>query len=126
MANYSIDVINEGKRLFLQGFSIRKIAEQLGIKQHTTVFRWSHKYNWKKEKPSYPVNSLKAQLDECTALVNKIQPKLKDIDILKPSTQDRELLLNYNRLSNLQLKLVRQLTGLKVVEKKPTKSNIFL
>ncbi len=126
MANYSIDVINQAKDLFLQGFSIRKIAEQLRIKQHQTVFKWSHKYNWKKEQPSYPVNSLKTQLDECTALVNKIQPELKHINILSPSQEDRELLLNYNRLSNLQLKLVRQLTGLKIVDKKPSKSNIFL
>jgi uncharacterized protein YjcR len=126
MANYSIAVIKEAERLFLEGFSIRKVAEQLRIKQHQTVFKWSHKYNWKKKQPSYPVNSLKTQLDECTELVNKMQPELKHINILKPSTEDRELLLNYNRLSNLQLKLVRQLTGLKVVDKKPNKSNIFL
>jgi uncharacterized protein YjcR len=126
MGNYSIDFIKDAEKLWQQGFSFRKIAKQKGIKQHQTVFHWSKKYNWKKNSPKYPTESLKTQLNECTALVNKIQPELKHINILKPSTEDRELLLNYNRLSNLQLKLVRQLTGLKVVDKKPNKSNIFL
>lgn len=126
MGNYSIEFILEAEKLWQQGFSFRKICEQLGVKQHKTVFQWSKKYSWKRHSPKYPVESLKVQLNECTALVNKIQPELKHINILKPSPEDKELLLNFNRLSNLQLKLVRQLAGLKVVDKKPDKSNIFL
>lgn len=126
MSNYSIDEIKEAEKLWQQGFSFRKITEQLKVKQHSTVRRWSTKYHWKRNSPKYPTESLKVQLHECTALVNKIQPELKNINILKPSPEDKELLLNFNRLSNLQLKIVRQLTGLKIVDKKPDKSNIFL
>lgn len=126
MAKYSIDVIKKAKDLYLEDFSIRKITEQLGIKSHLTVFTWSKKYNWKKARPSYPVNSLKEQLNQCTDIVNTIRPKLKEVNVLNPTKEGRELLINYNRFSNLQLKLVRQLSGLKIVDNKSSKKNIFL
>jgi uncharacterized protein YjcR len=125
MSNYSIDFINQAKELFLQGFSFRKIAQQLGVKQYATVFHWSKKYSWKKDSPKYPLNSLKDQLDQCTDLVNKLRPEIDKADILRPSKEDRELLLNYNRFSNLQLKLMRQITGLKVSSGKSSKKSIF-
>ena len=125
MAEYPLEIKEKAKELFLQGVSFRKIAEQLNIKQYVTVFKWKKKYNWSKEDKTCPTKSLKGQLDQCTVLVDKMRPKLDKINILKPSREDRELLLNYNRFSNLQLKLVRQLSGIKTSGKKKTKSNIF-
>lgn len=126
MANYPIEFINECEELYKQDFSFRKIAEVKGVKSYVTVFNWSVKYNWKINRPSYPANSLKEQLEQCSLLVNKMQPKINKVNILKPSKEDRELLLNYNRFSNLQLKLVRQLSGIKTINNKLTKKNIFL
>lgn len=125
MSDYSIEFIKECEILYHQDFSFRKIAQTKGVKSYTTLFLWSVKYNWKKKSPKYPVVSLKEQLDQCTDLVNKMRPEIDKVNILAPSKQDRELLLNYNRYSNLQIKLVRQLTGLKVIDSKPAKSNIF-
>lgn len=126
MPDYSIEFILECEVLYHQGFSIRKIAQQKGVKSYCTISIWKKKYNWKKNSPKYPVISLKEQLDQCTDLVNKMRPEIDKVNILEPSKQDRELLLNYNRYSNLQIKLVRQLTGLKAIDNKPAKSNIFL
>ena len=125
MAKYSIEVINQAKDLFLQNFSFRKIAEQLHIKRHLTVFSWSKKYNWKQKRPSYPINSLKEQLDQCTAIVEKLRSDVEKANILEPSKKERELLLNYNRFSNLQLKLVRQLSVLKPLSGNTAKKSIF-
>jgi len=125
MATYLLEVVKKAEELFLEDVSFRKIAEQLGVKQHLTIYNWSRKYNWKKDRASYPANSLKEQLDQCSELVNKMRPSIDKVNILKPSKEDRELLLNYNRFSNLQLKLVRQLSGLKVVSGNSSKKNIF-
>ncbi len=125
MVKYSIEVINQAKELFLLDFSFRKIAKQLHIKSHLTVFAWSKKYNWKQKRPSYPVNSLKDQLDQCTTIIEKLRPEVDKANLVEPSKKDRELLLNYNRFSNLQIKLVRQLTVLRVSTKKSSSKNIF-
>lgn len=126
MPDYSIEFIKECEVLHHEGFSIRKISQLKGVKSYVTIQVWKKKYNWKKNSPNYPVNSLKEQLDQCTDLVNQLRPKIKDADVLKPSKEDRELLLNYNRFSNLQLKLIRQLTSMKVIENISAKKNIFL
>lgn len=126
MAKHPIETIEKAKALYLQDYSIRKIAEALNIPAHCTIELWKNKYKWKKAKPDYPINSLKAQLARCTKLVDILEPALEKINILKPTQDDKEILANYRRLSDLQLKLVKQLSVLVPIDRKPPKKNIFL
>jgi hypothetical protein len=126
MANYSIDDIEKAKDFYLQGYSIRKIAELMNIPAHCTVDGWKTKYKWKKAKPDYPINSLKAQLERVTKLVDTLEPELEKIDVLKPTPEQKELLSNFRRFSELQLKLIKQLGVLQPIDRRPAKKNIFL
>lgn len=125
MADYSLEEIEEAKTLFLQGYSVRKIGKALDI-PYGTIQIWKQKYKWEKEKPEYPINSLKAQLTRVTKLVDILEPKLDELNILKPSAEEKELLANYRRLSELQLKLIKQLSVLEPIDNKPAKKNIFM
>lgn len=126
MPKYTIETIHKAKDLWLQGFSFRKISEQLNVKEHLTVFNWSKQYNWNKEKPSYPINALKKQLERCTSFINQIEPQLDKINILSLNKDDKELFNNYNRLLNLQLRLTKQLCSMYPTENKSNKKSIFL
>jgi len=126
MITYPIEKIEEAKQLYIQGFSIRKIAEKLKIPAHCTVDIWKKKHEWKKSLPTYPINSLKAQLERVTALVDKLEPEIAKVDILKPSAEDKEMLTNFKRFSDLQLKLIKQLSLIIPIDEKPDKSNIFM
>lgn len=120
-------IVDQTEKLYHEGVSYRKIADQIGHGlTYVTVSNWVRKYRWEKDVPKYTVNSLKDQLNQCTYLVNKMRPEIDKVDVITPTKDERELLLNYNRYSNLQLKLVRQLTGLKAIDKKPAKSDIFI
>jgi DNA-binding transcriptional MerR regulator len=126
MPNYTVEEIEEARRLHIdEGFSIRKTAEALGIKAHCTVSGWKVKYKWKKTAATYPVNSLKAQLTRVTKLVDTLEPKLDEIGIINPSKEQKEILANYRRFSELQLKLIKQLGLLDPAGKKPPKKSIF-
>ena len=126
MANYSIEEIAQAKDYYLQGFSIRKIAEMMNIPAHCTVDQWKKKYNWKKSAPDYPIVSLKAQLKRVTKMVDVLEPALENTDILKPTPEQKELLANFRRLSELQLKLIKQLGALQPIDRRAAKKNIFL
>lgn len=106
---YSKDVKDEAKEMFLKGVSFRDIAKNLNIKNHLTVYRWSKQQLWSGEKGSSAAKSLKKQLDTCTKLVNNLRSAVNKIDVTRPNKKEREVLMNFNKYSNLQLKLIKQL-----------------
>lgn len=107
--NYPAETKNQAKELFLKGMTLREIANKLKIKHHLTVYRWSVSEKWKTGRVSLLDESLRNQLEVCTKMVNVLNAAVRKIDIKRPNPKQREILSNFNRYSNLQLKLIKQL-----------------
>lgn len=122
---YPIDIISKAKELRLQGVPFETIAKQLNIKQYQSIMGWEKKYHWRKDKTAYATDSIKIQIDRCLEIIEKIEPELKEINILNPSKTEKILLMHFHKFSNLHLKLIKQLTCIKPISKVPTSKNIF-
>lgn len=124
MPEYTLEEIEEAKVLILQDYSVRKVGKALDI-PFGTIQIWKKKYKWEKLKPEYPTNSLKAQLERVTKLVDTLEPEIEKVNILDPTKRDKDILANFKRFSELQLKLIRQLGAIDPSVKNPTKNSIF-
>lgn len=112
--NYSPEVIDEARRLYLLELPIREIASKLGIKRFTTISRWVNQFNWVRTNTPETEQVLDKQIEATDALILRFEPFIKRMEL--EEVEPNILMSIYLRILDHQLKLVKLKSNCQVTE----------
>lgn len=112
--NYSPEVIDEARRLYLLELPIREIASKLGIKRFTTISRWVNQFKWVRTNTPETEQVLDKQIKATDDLILRFEPFIKRMEL--EDVEPNILMSIYIRILDHQLKLVKLKSNCQVTE----------